>query len=108
MGNFAIIEDRKVTNIIVADSKAIAEEVTGKTCVEFTNEYVAIDTSYEDGVFIQPKPFLSWVLNSAKQWEAPISKPSYDKENPVTYVWDESVTNWVPFIEKQPPAPEEE
>lgn len=42
MANFAIIEDGKVTNTILADSKAIAEEVTGKTCVEFTYANPAI------------------------------------------------------------------
>lgn len=57
MGNFAIIENDIVTNIIVADSKAIAEEVTGKVCVEYTESNPAvIGLGYVNGVFEQPQP----------------------------------------------------
>jgi hypothetical protein len=55
MANFAIVEDTKVTNIILADSKAIAEEVTGKTCVEFTVDNPAhIGLGYDGTTFEQP------------------------------------------------------
>jgi hypothetical protein len=55
MANFAIVEDTKVTNIILADSKAIAEEVTGKTCVEFTQSNPAhIGLRYDGTTFEQP------------------------------------------------------
>lgn len=42
MGNFAVIEDGKVTNTIFCESKALAEEVTGKTCVEYTEANPAV------------------------------------------------------------------
>jgi hypothetical protein len=35
MTNYAVIKDGIVNNVIVADSKEIAEQVTGLTCVEF-------------------------------------------------------------------------
>ena len=35
MSNFAVINGGKVSNIIVADTKEIAEEVTGQLCVEY-------------------------------------------------------------------------
>lgn len=55
MANFAIIEDDKVTNTIIADSKAIAEEVTGKTCIEFTESNPAcIGLGYDGTTFEQP------------------------------------------------------
>ena len=38
MSTFAVINDNKVENIIVADTKEIAEEATGKLCVEYTDE----------------------------------------------------------------------
>lgn len=38
MANFAVINGNKVENIIVADSKEIAEEATGLTCIEYTVE----------------------------------------------------------------------
>jgi hypothetical protein len=55
MANYAIIEDGKVTNTILAESKAIAEEVTGKTCVEFTDANPAcIGLGYDGTTFEQP------------------------------------------------------
>jgi hypothetical protein len=38
MANYAVIENNKVINVIIADSKEIAEQVTGLTCVEITEE----------------------------------------------------------------------
>ena len=55
MANFAVIEANKVINVIVADTKEIAEEVTNKTCIEYTEENPAgIGYTYENGVFIAP------------------------------------------------------
>jgi hypothetical protein len=56
MGNFAVLDkDNKVENTIVADSKEIAEEVTGLACVEYTDANPAIiGLGYADGVFEQP------------------------------------------------------
>ena len=38
MANFAVINSGKVSNIIVADTKEIAEEVTRQLCVEYSDE----------------------------------------------------------------------
>jgi len=56
MAYFATLdENNKVTNIIVADSQEIAEEITGVTCVEYTKENPAIiGLGYTDGVFENP------------------------------------------------------
>ena len=55
MAKFAVIVDNKVFNIIIAESKSIAEEVTGFTCVEYTDsESPNIGLGYVNGVFEQP------------------------------------------------------
>ena len=70
MPNFAIIENGKVTNIILADSKSIAEEVTGKICVEYTFENPArIGLGYDGTTFEQPAPE---EFNQAAPEEEPI------------------------------------
>lgn len=38
MANYAVIQNNIVTNIIVADTKKIAEEAIGFTCVEYTDK----------------------------------------------------------------------
>ncbi len=95
MANFAVLDGENVINTIVADSKAIAEEVTGKTCVEFTTDRAEAGGTYVGGVFIQRKPYASWVLNADNSWEAPVAYPEFDEENPVSYTWDESTTSWI-------------
>ena len=54
MPNFAAIENKTVVNIIIADSKKIAEDTTGKTCVEFTEDNPAhIGLKYDGKKFEQ-------------------------------------------------------
>lgn len=95
MANFAVLDGENVLNTIVAESKAIAEEVTGKTCIEFTTDRAEAGGTYVDGVFIPRKPYASWVLNADNEWEAPVAYPEVDPENPVSYTWDESTTSWI-------------
>ena len=55
MVNFAVIEDNKVTNVIVADTKEIAEMVTGFTCFESTPENPAhVGLGFDGTIFEQP------------------------------------------------------
>jgi hypothetical protein len=95
MANFAVLDGENVINTIVAESKAIAEEITGKTCVEFTTERAEVGGTYVGGVFIQRKPYASWMLNADNTWEAPVTAPEFDEENPKSYIWNESTTSWV-------------
>jgi len=57
VATFAVINEEVVENCIVADSLAIAEGVSGKTCAEYTLETpVAIGFIYANGVFTDPNP----------------------------------------------------
>ena len=95
MANFAIIENSNVINIIVADSKTIAEEATGKTCVEYTTEPAEPGGTYVNKKFIKRQPFPSWVRVGEADWKAPVDAPAFDEENPKYYSWDEETTSWV-------------
>ena len=95
MANFAVLDGENVINTIVAESKAIAEEVTGKTCVEFTTERAEAGGTYVGGVFIPRKPYASWVLNGDNVWEAPVVYPEFDLENPKYYTWNEETISWI-------------
>lgn len=56
MANYAVIKDELVTNVIVAESKEVAESVTGLTCVEVNAEPGApgIGWSYDGSSFSAP------------------------------------------------------
>lgn len=56
MATFAVIENGLVTNTIVADTKEIAELVTGQTCVEYTeNKRAGIGWTYDGQKFVEPQ-----------------------------------------------------
>ena len=53
--NIAIIEDGIVTNIIVAESVELAEEITGKECVEYSDtDRPHIGFGWDGTTFEQP------------------------------------------------------
>jgi hypothetical protein len=55
MANYAVIENGTVTNTIIADTKEIAEQVTGFACVEYTEENPAgIGYTYDGENFVAP------------------------------------------------------
>lgn len=56
MANFAAIENNLIINVIVADTKEIAEQVTGLVCVEIPHEPGApgIGWSYDGSTFTAP------------------------------------------------------
>lgn len=91
MANFAVLNEENVINTIVADSKAVAEEITGKVCIEYTTENAEVGGTYTNNKFIPRKPYPSWVLDENDKWQAPLQ---YPKEGG-PYSWDESITNWI-------------
>jgi len=102
MVNFAVIDGKNVVNTIVAESKAIAEEVTKMLCIEFGDaDRAEPGGQYVDGVFIPKipiKPYPSWILNPNYVWESPIPHPQVDSENPKDYIWNEELLNWTEVI----------
>jgi hypothetical protein len=52
--NYAVIQGNTVSNIIVADTKEIAEQVTGLTCIEYTAENPASIGSIWNGTTFEP------------------------------------------------------
>ena len=59
MASFAVINNGIVQNCIIANSLDIAQEVTGFTCVEYTNENApSIGYLYDNGIFTNPNPLV--------------------------------------------------
>lgn len=94
--NFAVINNNLVENTILADSIEIAEEVTGKTCIEYPDEIrhrVYPGCTYDGNKILTPKPFNSWVLNDQDEWVAPKEEPLPTETT--VWVWDEETVEWV-------------
>ena len=63
----------------------------------FRGNYATIGGTYDtdNDVFINEKPFDSWVLNSNWLWEAPVNYPTDDEE----YIWNEDSQSWESLLE---------
>ena len=98
MANYAVIDNETVINTIVADSLEVAQEVTGQTCIEYTDEAPLGVNWYWDSTadaYIIPAPHASWAYNyELKTWEAPTPMPTEEGKG---YNWDEETTSWVSF-----------
>lgn len=71
MATFAVMSRNLVSNIIVADSKEIAEQVTGLACIEYTQENPAgIGWTY-DGINFTP-PTVETILDTVEVIEEPV------------------------------------
>ena len=48
-------------------------------------------------MFIPPKPYDSWALDSDGDWQAPIAKPDdyEDEDKRLRYVWSEDDQAWI-------------
>jgi hypothetical protein len=64
--------------------------------------YAGVGYTYDANIdaFVPPKPYASWVLNDAAQWEAPVAMPedAGTGEPPKMYQWDEATTSWVEVV----------
>lgn len=93
MKKFAVLDfNSKVTNIILAPSITVAEQVSFSNCREISNDtLVSIDFTWDGTRFIPLKPYPSWILNTSTYlWEAPVAMPT-DNE---PYEWNEETTSW--------------
>jgi len=78
---------------------AFLEKLFGGTWVQTSyngnkrKNYAGIGYTYNADIdaFVPPKPYASWVLNDAAQWEAPVSMP----DDGQMYSWDEDSQSWV-------------
>ena len=91
-------EDEVVDGI--SDWEAHYAQVYGQKCVRTSynnrirKQFAGVGYTYnpEADVFIRPKTFPSWVLDSNFDWQAPVPKPA--DANETTY-WDEPSLSWV-------------
>jgi len=56
MAHFAVIQEGKVINTIIADSVEIAEQVTGKVCIEYEFKVggPGLNWTYNGTEFVEP------------------------------------------------------
>jgi len=92
--NWILVDSQNIVeNIIVADSKEIAEAITGLLAIELTDTHRGNigDLWLEELDKFKPKqPFLSWIFDEVEWcWKAPIEKPEGDNH------WNESTLQWV-------------
>jgi hypothetical protein len=106
MAHFAKVENNVVTNVLVLSNDLedrgadfLANDLgLGGTWIQTSynhrirKQFAGIGFTYDPvaDVFIAPKPFDSWTLDSNHDWQAPISVPTEG-----TWLWDESNLSWI-------------
>lgn len=113
MSHFAKVVDGKVTQVIVAEPEFFDTFVDSSPGTWLQTSYNTHGNQHPEGrplrgnyagigynydatndVFIAPKPFNSWMLNTSTWlWEAPKPMPDDGK----AYTWDEATINWKEF-----------
>ena len=99
--NYAFIKNNNIVNV------AIFEDPSDELLLHFKNEFeldeivlatdkTAIGGTYDGTKFWLPQPYPSWTKGE-DDWEAPVAYPTFDKENPKFYTWDEETISWVLF-----------
>ena len=116
MAHFAKIdEDNIVTEVVVSEQDYINSGAMGDSFLwvqtsyngNFRKQFALVGGTYDkvNDVFLLPKPFPSWSLNSDFDWEAPVAKSDGTKTYTDTaegelatdncFVWDEAGRVWV-------------
>lgn len=55
MANFAVIKNNKVINLVTCDSKELAQQITGQTCIEYSDsDFPTIGLGYDGTKFEKP------------------------------------------------------
>lgn len=105
MATYAVIENGTVNNVIVADSQEIAEQVTQKTCVEYTEESpLGIGWYWLEaaGAYIPPAPYESWTYDvTTSSWIPPIPMPV---EEGKIFTWNQESGSWDEYVITEVPA----
>lgn len=107
MAHFAEIDDNNtVIRVLVVDNSQehrgqefLSDDLgLGGTWIQtsynnnFRKQFAGIGYTYDSAadVFIQPQPFVSWVLNAEHDWEPPFPAPQEG-----FWAWDEETVGWV-------------
>ena len=108
MAHYAFLDDNNiVTQVIVGidetelieglDTETWYGNFRGQKCIrtsynnKIRKQYASKGFTYDEvaDVFIQPKPFDSWVLDENYDWQPPVARPEG-----ITWRWDESTLSW--------------
>lgn len=99
--DYAFIKNGVVFNIAIFEdpSQETLENFKLEHDADFLiekNENTEIGGTYDGTKFWKVQPYPSWVKNEElNEWEAPVSKPEFDSENPKYYEWDEYTISWI-------------
>jgi hypothetical protein len=98
MNNYAVYVSDTIENVIVAESKDAAEELSGMNAIVSDplkgpfRDWV----KYNDTWVKEFPPYESWTWNIDEMiWEPPIPYPISSLETGLVYSWDEDSLQWV-------------
>jgi hypothetical protein len=107
MAHYAFLDEHNVVTEVITgkdetepieglDTETWYGNFRGQRCVRTSyngnirKQYAGVGYTYDEvsDEFVQPKPFLSWILNSNNDWEPPVPRPQGYVE------WSEETLSW--------------
>lgn len=98
--NYAFIKNNTIIDVAIFDNPDenilnLFKEEHNVDMIIVADEKTTIGGTYDGVKFWLPQPYPSWIKNEElNKWEAPISRPPFDTENPKYYTWNEDILNW--------------
>ena len=102
---YAFIKNNEVVNVAAFENPSnelllIFKEHHNLDQIILATDKTEIGGTYDGTKFWLPQPFPSWIKNEElNEWEAPVSYPAFDEENPRYYEWNEEILNWEEITE---------
>jgi hypothetical protein len=95
-----------VVNYITAESLEMAEEITGKKCVEYNNPHrIDIGYNYNEqfDIFIPKQPYDDWVLDGTLwKWVPPVPRPRGEDGLWIENLeWNQETKQWVEILPQE-------
>lgn len=99
MKEFAKINDSNIVEQVIVAEQDFINSLEGtwvETSIVIRKQRAGIGMTYDkdNDIFVQPKPFDSWTLDSNHDWQPPKAMPA---DGPKSYYWDEETQDWINY-----------
>ena len=96
---FAKIDNNNIVEQVIVAEQDFIDTLDGtwiETSEGLRKQRAGIGMTYDKDkdIFVLPKPFDSWTLDSNSDWQPPKAMPA---DGPKSYYWDEETQDWINY-----------
>ena len=96
---FAKIDDNNIVEQVIVAEQDFIDTLDGswiETSEGLIKQTAGVGMTYDKDkdIFVLPKPFDSWTLDTNSDWQPPKVMPA---DGPKSYYWDEETQDWINY-----------